>query len=159
MPEKRYLYWDTDVFISYFNGDVERYPVLESILEEIEKSKVERIVTSILTKVEVAWVAHEKTNQALSTEDEDRISEFWANSNVIELIEFNDEIATIARNLMRFGMLQGWKLRTNDAIHLASAQWVGAYEIHTYNLRDFQKFIENIGIDIQNPHIIQPKLF
>jgi predicted nucleic acid-binding protein len=121
MPEPRFIYWDANVFLSYLNDDPERVPVLEAILEAIESSKTDRIVTSVLSKVEVAWIAHEKLNRVLDREEEARIDEMWNNPDIVELVDFSDEIALKARKFMWEGMGMGWKLRTNDAIHLASA--------------------------------------
>lgn len=140
MPEPRYIYWDTDVFLSYLNNDPDRLPVIDAILEAVESSKNDKIVTSVVAKVKVTWVAHEKLKRILSKDEETRIDDMWNNSEVIELIDFSDEIALKARQAMREGMVKGWKLRTNDDIHLASALRVGVVELQTYNLRDFQKF-------------------
>jgi len=159
MPEPHFIYWDANVFLSYLNSDPDRYSVLEAILEAVETSKIERIVTSVLSKVEVTWVAHEKLNRALNRDEEARIDAMWNNPDVIEMVDFSDEIALTARKIMREGMARGWKLKTNDAIHLASAQWVGASELQTYDLRDFAKFSELLGFTICEPHTIQPKLF
>ena len=159
MPESRFIYWDANVFLSYLNNDPDRYPTLEVILEAVETSKNERIVTSVLSKVEVTWVAHERLQRALSRDEEARIDALWNNPDVVEMVDFNDEIALTARKMMREGMARGWKLRTNDAIHLASAQWVGASELQTYDLKDFAKFSELLGLIICEPHTIQPKLF
>ena len=159
MRDPRFIYWDANVFISYLNSIPDRAPVLEAILEAVESSKTDRIVTSVISKVEVVWMAQEKLNRALDRDEEARIDDLWSNEEVIELIDFNDEIAHIARKLMREGMARGWKLRTNDAIHLASAQWVGAIELQTYDLDDMQKFSQLMGLPICNPHAAQLKLF
>jgi len=60
MPEFQYVYWDANVFISYLNNDKDRIPVLEANIEAVESSKTDRIVNSVISKVEVAWVAQEK---------------------------------------------------------------------------------------------------
>ena len=159
MSDRRLLYWDSGVFLSYLNENPQRLPILEAILDEVEKSKQDKIVTSAITKVEIAWVAHEKLNRVLDPQEEERIDSLWNDSSIVEVIEFNDEIALIARSLMREGMLNGWKLRTFDAIQIASAEWVQATELNTYNLSDFQKFEGMIGIPIRNPFVAQPKLF
>ena len=159
MREPQFIYWDANVFVSYINNDPDRVPTIEAILETIESSNNNRIVTSVVSKVEVAWVAHEKLNRALSLEEEKRIDDMWNNGDVFEMIDFSDEIALMARKLMREGMSRGWRLRTNDAIHLASAQWVGAIELQTYDLNHFQRFSEIVGIQVREPHTIQPKLF
>ena len=159
MHEFQYIYWDANVFISYLNNDKDRIPVLEAILEAVESSKTDRIVTSVISKVEVAWVAQEKLNRILTVDEEKRIDEMWENDQIFEMVEFNNEIALTARKIIREGLSQGWKLRTNDAIHLASAHWVGAVELQTYDLKDFEKFSLLIGLSIKEPHTIQPKLF
>jgi predicted nucleic acid-binding protein len=159
MPESRFIYWDANVFVSYLNNDKERIPTIEAILEVVESSKIDRIVTSVVSKVEVAWVAQEKISRALTNDEEKRIDDMWENAEIFEMIDFSNDIALKARKLMREGLSRGWKLRTNDAIHLASAQWVGAIELQTYDLKDFQKFSELVGIEIREPHAIQPKLF
>jgi predicted nucleic acid-binding protein len=158
MPDFQYTYWDANVFISYLNDDKDRMPVLEAILEAVESSKIARIVTSVISKVEVTWVAQEKLKRNLSVDEEKRIDEMWENDEIFEMIEFNNEIALSARKLMREGLSRGWRLRTNDAIHLASAQWV-AIELQTYDIKDFEKFSQLVGIAIKEPHTIQPKLF
>jgi predicted nucleic acid-binding protein len=159
MPESRFIYWDANVFVSYLNNDKERIPTIEAILEVVESSKIDRIVTSVVSKVEVAWVAQEKINRVLTNDEEKRIDDMWENAEIFEMIDFSNDIALKARKLMREGLSRGWKLLTNDAIHLASAQWVGAIELQTYDLKDFQKFSELVGIEIREPHAIQPKLF
>lgn len=159
MPEPRFIYWDANVFISYLNNDPDRLPTLEALLETVESSKNDRIVTSAISKVEVTWVAHEKLNRALSREEEARIDALWDNPDIVELIDFNDEIALMARKLMREGMARGWKLTSNDAIHLASAQWVGAMELQTYDKDDMPRFGQLLGLTICEPHMLQPKLF
>lgn len=67
MPDFQYTYWDANVFISYLNNDNDRIPVLEAILEAVESSKIARIVTSVISKVEVAWVAQENKVAFLPT--------------------------------------------------------------------------------------------
>lgn len=104
-------------------------------------------------------MAHERLKRALSTEEEIRIDALWNNPEVVEMVDFSDEIALAARKLMREGMTRGWKLTTNDAIHLASAQWVGAIELHTYDKADLPRYSELLGLIICEPHTIQPKLF
>lgn len=159
MPTNRLFYWDANVFLYYLNDDPDRVPTLEAILDEILATDgKEKIVTSVLSKVEIAWVASEKIKRALSTEEEAKIDDLWNDTSVIDLIDFNEEITYIARSLKRRAMARGWNLRTNDAIHLATAEWVGAIEMNTYDEQLF-KYQELIGIDVKAPAAMQPKLF
>jgi predicted nucleic acid-binding protein len=54
-------------------------------------------------------------------------------------------------------MARGLSLKTNDAIHLATAEWVGASVMNTYDDRLY-KFNDLIGIDIKAPVAEQPRL-
>ena len=157
MPDERLFYWDSNLFVSYLNGDPGRTPTLEAILDEVSKSNKDRIVTSVFSKVEVAWVASEKNNRALSTDEEARIDDLWNDPSIIELVDFNDEITHICRSLLRRSMARGWKLKTIDAIHLASAEWVGAVEMNTYDDR-LWKYTELISIPVRAPIATQPRL-
>ena len=157
MPEPQFLYWDADVFLSYLNENPDRVQILQAILDKVSKEKHHLIVTSTITKVEVAWVAHEKLNRVLSDTEEERIDSLWNDSSVIDFIDFHEDIAMLARDIMRNGMIKGWRLRANDAIHLASAQWMQCYEVNTYDDK-WKKFEELVGITIKEPFVIQPNL-
>jgi hypothetical protein len=62
MPdEPRLTYWDAACFTSYINGDPHRLPHLESVLDEALRSKGKAlVVTSVLSKVEVAFSVQER---------------------------------------------------------------------------------------------------
>lgn len=158
MPDNHLLYWDANIFLSYINNEPEKVPILEAILDQVSQNNKDKIVTSSLSKVEVAWAATEKNNRSLDTEQEDMIDSLWNDSSVVEIVDFNDEITHIARSLLRRAMARGWRLRTNDAIHLATAEWVGAFEMNTYDDRLF-KYSELIGLSVKIPIADQPKLF
>ena len=158
MLELSLLYWDTAVFLSYLNELPDRIATLEAILDNISKDKQKQIVTSTISKVEVAWVAHEKLNRILNADEASRIDSLWNDSSVVDFIEFHDDIALIARDIMRTGMIRGWKLRAIDAIHLASAQWAQCYEVNTYDGK-LDKYKDLIGgIEIREPFTESPKL-
>ena len=103
MPGKlNFVYWDSCVFLSYINADPGRIDTLDAIFDEIQKSNGERkIVTSILTKVEVAWSAIEYTTHTLSAAVEQTIDNIWNDESVIVFIELHEGIAIQARDLMR----------------------------------------------------------
>jgi len=158
MPSNKFFYWDANMFLYYLNDDPSKIPTLEAILDDISNSNSDKIVTSVLSKVEVAWVASEKEKRALSTEDEARIDAFWNDPSIIEMVDLNEEITHIARSLLRRSMSRGWDgLKPNDAIHLATAEWVGAAEVHTFDTRLF-RYSELIGLDIKEPVAQQPRL-
>ena len=158
MPsELNLLYWDSCVFLSYINKLPGRVEVIEAILELVGKNNSELIVTTTIAKVEVAYATQEKLNRALSKEEEARIEALWNDSSVIELVEFNDNISSIARNIMREGIKNDWKAKPKDAIHLATAQWVKARELNTYDT-SLSKYESMIGMPIREPVAKQPRL-
>jgi predicted nucleic acid-binding protein len=159
MPGKpSFIYWDSCVFLSYLNADPGRIDTLDAILDEIQKSNREkRIVTSILTKVEVAWSAIEHTTQTLSTAVEQTIDNLWNDESVIGFIELHEGIAIRARDLMRQSLTQGWSLKPPDAIHLASAQWIEVEELHTYDDK-LPRYGTMIGCKICEPYISQLRI-
>jgi hypothetical protein len=103
MPGKlQFIYWDSCVFLSYINADPDRIDTLDAILDDIHKSNREKkIVTSILTKVEVASSATEHATRLLSPTIEQIIDDLWNDESVIGFIELHDGIAMRARGLMR----------------------------------------------------------
>lgn len=158
MDKGRILYWDSDVFLSYIGAHPERIDTIASLLQEIKNDDDAIIVTSVIAKVEVAYAAQEKTQQTLDPEAEAAIDALWEDSSIVELIDLSDHIALKARSLIRQAMQQGWALRANDAIHLASAQWLtGVREFHTYDTR-LKKFDILIGCEIREPWVQQPRL-
>ena len=65
MPDAAQLiYSDACVFLSYINETPGRMETLDALLDEVEKSDGrKRIVTSVLSKVEVAYATHERSAQ------------------------------------------------------------------------------------------------
>jgi len=159
MAKEGLMYWDSDVFLSYINAYPDRARIIEAILDKVSNDQSIKIVTSTISRVEVAWSAIEYLNRTLSQEEEDGIDALLGNQSVVELVDFNDTIALIAREHMRNAMeKRGKKLRTNDAIHLASAIWVNAVELNTYNLKDYRYFEQFVEFPIREPSLEQPRL-
>lgn len=161
MAKSRQLfYWDSDVFTAYLSREPARIATLESIVDDVENSDdKKKIVTSEIAKVEVAFAAYERTTRKLDAEYEQQLDDLWADDAVIELVEFHDQIAKLARTFIRQSIEMGVKvLKPNDAIHLATAQWIGVYEFHTYNLSDFGRVASLVKFKICEPYAEQPRL-
>jgi predicted nucleic acid-binding protein len=160
MPDAvQLVYWDACVFLNYINGTLGRVDVLATLLDEVEQSDgSKRIVTSVLSKVEVAFASREKDKRVLDPLIEEAIDFLWADKSVIELVELHDEIARLARTYLRYAVANGYKLKPPDAIHMATAQWVGACELHTYNVADFKRFESLIDCKVCEPYAQQPRL-
>jgi len=157
MPDERLVYWDACVFVSLLNKDPDRCQTLVTMLEQFEEDDSARVVTSTITKVEAAFTAAERANQVL---DEDVLAEMdhlWEGSPTICLVEFHDEIATMARELIRHAITQKWSLQPVDAIHLATGQWYQVHEFHTYD-RGLDKYAQIVGFPVCQPEVLQKKL-
>jgi predicted nucleic acid-binding protein len=152
----RLLYWDSCVFISLLSKYPDRISTLEAIVDFIENGDGKtKIVTSEMAKVEVAFVG----DKPLTPESEQAIDDFWADDSVVELLEFHDQIAKLARHLVRESKSRGvHRMKPLDAIHLASAISFNVTEFHTYNLGDFVWYQGDVKFKICEPYIAQPKL-
>lgn len=135
-----HTYWDTNCFLSWLNGEPERAPVLEALLDLAERGE-RSLVTSTLTLVEVVYALPEQTGAPLDESGERAL---------ITFVDVHEGIARQARRLMRDAIGRGWSLRHADAVHLASARAAGAAEFHTYD-RALFKYRDILPFPIGNP--------
>ena len=159
MPARPTLtYWDACVFLAYISREPDRFQTVSDILDETAASNGKhKIVTSIVSRVEVAFVAQERFERVLDHDIEDRIMALWNTQDLIETIDCHSGIADLARGLLREAVSSGNKLQPLDAIHLASAQWAQAGELHTYDDR-LLRLNGRMSCVICEPHIAQPRL-
>ena len=124
---------------------------MDTLLDSGAKGTIE-LATSTLTIVEVAFAKAEKDHKALDPATEVQIDKLWYPHSAVRLIEFNPVIARRARELMRLSVQRGQKtLGVADAIHLASAESVGATHLYTYNLGDFKPYANDVKLVVSNP--------
>ncbi len=160
MPEPERIYWDANCFTYYINEDMERLPNLEAILDRVQRSdgKVQ-IVTSTISKVEVAFSLQEQAKRELSEDEESRIANLWADTSVVKLVEPHELIIDDARMMIRIAMTKGLALRAADAIHLASAKRIEAKEFHTYDPKLWnEEYQKMAGLPIHAPETEQRRL-
>lgn len=157
MPKTSYIYCDANVFLAYFNAESGRINILEQLFEEVQKNNQRKIVTSVISITEVSHVAEEKSRHRLKNEVYDALEIFWRDTSLIEFVDFNELMARQARNLIRDAINRRYTLRTNDAIHLVSAKYVGITEFFTYDQK-LRKFSDIMNYEIQEPSINSPKL-
>lgn len=157
-PERRRVYWDACVFLSYINGVPDRLPTIDALLRESEDPENEReIVTSTLSIVEVAFALAEKEARTLDTETERKIDALWTDRGAVKLVEFHEGIAREARSLIRSAMSSGLSLKPADATHLATARSLRVAEFHTYS-KDLPRFSSVLGISVKEPETGQMQL-
>lgn len=160
MPEERYfIYWDACVWTSYIGGVPERLPILDAILDRsADRRDPTALITATLSITEVAYAAQEKSSGRLDPRVLDRIDQLWADTSVVQLVEFHDLIARDARELVRRAMEAGQSLKPADAIHLATAQRMGVVEFHTYDERLRGKAFL-VKFPLMEPRTSQARLF
>lgn len=145
------------MFLSYINAVPGRMQTIDAILDEASNDENAFIFTSTISKVEVAFAASEQSKGKLDPSVENAIDNLWSDQSVVKLVEFHDDIASTARDLLRFSIAQGWSLKPMDAIHLASAKWVRADELHTYD-QPLEKYATEAGCQIIEPYVMQGRL-
>lgn len=161
---KLLYYWDSNVFISYLEATLDRITDIEAVIEEVLRNPASIIYTSAFSIVEVAFLSTEKGTRTLDSTILAKIDALW-NTRPFQIVEFNPIIARLARDLVRNGFTDGYKLKPYDAIHIATAQWltknrIPLTEFHTYD--DFDNKVEVIqrysGLKIRPPKPFQPSL-
>ena len=150
------IYWDASVFLSYINGEPQRLPTIDALLEASREGEF-TIVTSTLSITEVAFAEMEKTQEALDPDVERAIDALFADREVVALVEFHQLIATEARRLMRRALISGRSLKPPDAIHLATAVQREVDLVHTYDDR-MLRYGDLTGLPIELPSTESPRL-
>lgn len=157
MPDRyRRVYWDANVFLAYVNGEPDRLPVIDALLDESRRGNI-IIVTSMVSMTEVAYATAEKLQQSLDPEVEEAINNLFADREVVRLSEYHELLAREARALIRDAVANGWKLTPMDAIHLATAKRLDVSEFHTYDQR-LLKYEGPLDFPIHAPQTIAPRL-
>ncbi len=153
------LYWDANIMLAYVNGEAGRTDNIRAFLADVDKGERE-IVTSMLSVVEVAFAAEEKAGGKVDPGLKEKIEGLWLPNSPIKRVEFHFVIAENARSLIRRAMLDGWRLRPADAVHLATAQRMGVKECHTYEKEAIRtRWANLIGIQVDEPtHPVLPML-
>lgn len=154
------VYWDSCLFLSYINDEPNRASVIEDLWDKIEHENG-KVITSTIAIVEVAYASYERSSSFLSAEIQNKINEIWIDPT-ISLVEVNQQIAELAKKLIRDAIPNNWKLKSKDAVHLASALWIDrniskVNEFCTYDDK-LTKYEPMIGIHIREPHVDQPRL-
>lgn len=130
------VYWDSNVLLSYVDGDQDRLPTIEELLRRGRAREIE-LVTSAMSQVEVAFAGHEKDEGTLDREVDASIEELWSPASPIALVEFHPALAREARQLIREAVAADSRpsLKPADAIYLATASRMRVKDFHTYDAK------------------------
>lgn len=146
------------MFLALINEEQDRLPYIRACLDEAQ-AEDRRIITSSYTVTEVAYAAQERSDQVLDSVTLERIDKLWKPiSSPVRLADYHIGIGETARDLMRSGVEQGWRLRPGDAIHLATAVFEKVQELNTYNISDFKRWEAILGMTVQEPTPFNPQL-
>lgn len=154
MPdEPRRIYWDSNVPLSYLNGVVERVPIIDELFRQARAGEIE-LLTSAISRVEIAYIQSEEQAGALDEQAEAAIDALWAPGAPIKTVELYDLIAHQARALIRQGITQERGVKPMDAIHLATAQQMAVAEFHTY-CKKLHRWDGTLGFSVIEPQTAQ----
>jgi len=120
MPER--VYWDTPCFIGRIQPHPQRIAALRYVTDRGERGEVE-IVTATWTLCEVC-----KVDEGLLPEEQERkITEFFENPYIL-IRQLDRDVAQESRHIVRT-----YRLKPNDALHVASALLSDCPVLHTYD--------------------------
>ncbi len=156
--DRQTLYWDACVFLSLFGDNAARRSMIEAILNNAESRKGPRIITSILTQVEVAYVRDRDNATQRDPDAEAKLEAFWRESDRIVVAELTPHVAQIARRIIRTSFDErGSGIKASDAVHLATAEWLHADTLHTYDERMLETS-RLVAFCVEEPSLSQPPL-
>ena len=155
MPvESRLIYWDSCIFIDYFQRQPDRIATLDSIVRETRDKNI-LLVTSIISQVEADFAEGERPPGRLDSEKLAALDAAWNDRDTLLLVDVHQGIVEEARRIVRDGAHSARGLRSADAIYLATAKYVGATSFHTYDERLLRW--DGIFFPIAEPGAERPK--
>jgi predicted nucleic acid-binding protein len=96
------VYWDTSVFLDYFNEDDQHHAAIDEVLRDIRASNEQRLIaTSTFTLTEVVHIKAELQEPELRDSAEELMDFFWNDRSVLRLVDLHVGIARQARRLQR----------------------------------------------------------
>ncbi len=124
-------YWDSCLFIDFLNGSPPGEQIVSPLIAAARSGEL-TIVTSTLSLAEVAYVARELTD-GLDDKVEDAIETMFQDDELLTLVEYDEDIGVESRKLIRRTLGMDRRLKSADAIHLATAATVRADVLFTFD--------------------------
>jgi predicted nucleic acid-binding protein len=138
MTERVKAYWDSCAWIGLLNGEAEKAAALEHVWDKARHGDVE-IWTSALAIAEVYKTKCEGKTTGLSSENDAKIDNMF-DQDFVKVVQVDIEVARLAKRLLRdIDKLK----KPTDGIHLASAIYWNADQLHTYDGSDL------LGVEVK----------
>jgi predicted nucleic acid-binding protein len=131
MTDRVKVYWDSCAWLGLINGEAEKAQALEHVWSKAQHGDVE-IWTSALAIAEVYKVKCEGEKASLSPENDAKIDNMF-DQDFVKVTQLDTEIARMAKALLR---AHDKLKKPTDGIHLASAVYWNADQLHTYDGSD-----------------------
>ena len=158
MPNNPLLtYWDANLFLDYVSRTPGRVEVIDALIADA-RSGGTQIATSILSISEAAYSARERQARQADPLVEEALDEMFGDYSLLTLIEYDQRIAVRARTLMRRTLSFAGRLKPADAVHLASAEHVGADVIYSFDAKFQRRSLELQSVRVSEPSASQPRL-
>ena len=96
MPNRtqQWIYWETSIFLAYFNRENDRHPVIKQVLDDVKASDGRRLIaTSAFTLIEATYLQEELDQQRLSSDTESLMDLMWYDRSVVRIVPVSAEIA------------------------------------------------------------------
>ncbi len=126
--KNKIICWDSSVLISHLGGDgdknLERQPIIESVISMADRGDYKLLISTLLY-VEVL-------DTSIQSQDIDRLDRFMQNRKRVITMAVNFDVAKKAQSIRN---QISPRLKTPDAIHIATAIVGGASVFHTFDKR------------------------
>lgn len=144
------------MLLAYLSNEEDRADTIQSVLDDARSQRV-RLLTSVLSIAEVAYIAADSGDPSAS---EDSIDQLWTPASPITLIDISQQVARRARGVIRKARQEGFRrVRSADAIHLASADMEGCSLFFTYEKQTTrEKWDSLISATVSEPYTESPRL-
>jgi len=144
------IYWDCCVLLSWIKGEP-RPDEVQARMEEVAQAVTQgrmRLITSVLTRTEVL--------QSTLTDEARAKYEGVLQRRSINEISVDVRVATLASEIRDYYRRKDMKLKTPDAIHVATAILYRGDELHTFDHSDLIRLNGNVAekypMKIMVPH-------
>ena len=157
MSEKKYVYWDSNMFICFLQ-DEERASEILGVVKAAQEKKL-TIVTSAFTMTEVVKYKDRKTGERRSPigrKEQNQLNDAFSPENGVLVVNVDRNVALLAREaIWDFG------IEPADGIHVGSAMYFlhalgekgSTIEFHTFD-KNLNKKLEHVsGIIPVEPNV------